>query len=98
MGMIKLGKASQTLVVIGLAALIMDASTSDLLHLGAYLPASAAISFVLVLIFMRLEAGLLRGLRGKLLAAVFVSAAAAIISACSASTDASVNPIAVLLS
>ena len=63
-----------TIVVIGLASLLMDASTHDLVLLGVFLPASATVSFVLALAFMRLEDGPLRGIRGKLLAAVLLSA------------------------
>jgi signal transduction histidine kinase len=66
--------AALTLLTIAFAELVLQPPTRDLLLLAVFLPASGGISLVLMLMVPSLYSGLLRGIRGKLLAGVLLSA------------------------
>lgn len=73
--------ATLTLLTIGLAHLILEPPTKDLLLLAAFLPLSGGVSLALVLAFPALYRGrVLRGIRGKLLAGVVLSAGLVLIN------------------
>jgi two-component system sensor histidine kinase SaeS len=66
---------AMTLLTILLARVLLNPPVSDLWRLAAFLPASGGISLVLVLMFPQLyRTGILKGIRGKLLASVVLSA------------------------
>jgi signal transduction histidine kinase len=70
-----------TLLTVGIARLLLNPPVKDLLLLAAFLPASGGVSLVLVLAFPSVySGGLLRGIRGKLLAGVVLSAGLVLIN------------------
>ena len=70
-----------TALTVGLAALLLGASTGDLLLLALFLPFSGGVSLALGLAFLSLYQGrLLQGIRGKLLVAVLLAAGLVLIN------------------
>ena len=73
--------AALTLATVGLAQLVLEPPTKDLLLLAAFLPLSGGVSLALVLAFPALYRGrVLGGIRGKLLAGVVLSAGLVLIN------------------
>lgn len=70
-----------TAVTVGLAQLVLNPPIKDLLLLAAFLPLSGGVSLLIMLMFPHLySGGVLRGIRGKLLAGVLLSAGLVLIN------------------